>query len=97
MRTLPRDFSLSLQNASTFEDVAQVPSTYQKTVPIEAGESWQPKSTVWPMGYSAGVVGIAEREALPCGVLMKAAGGQVLGAAYMYPSSPLLSLVPAIA
>lgn len=54
VKTLPRDFSLSLQNASTFEDVAQVPSAYQKTVPIEAGESWQPKSTVWPMGYSAG-------------------------------------------
>lgn len=31
---------LSPQNASTFEDVTQVSSAYQKTVPVEAGESW---------------------------------------------------------
>lgn len=30
------DSSLSPQNASTFEEVVQVPSAYQKTVPIEA-------------------------------------------------------------
>jgi hypothetical protein len=34
---------LSLQNASTFEDVSQVSSAYQKTVPVEAGESWSPQ------------------------------------------------------
>ena len=33
---------MSWQNASTFEDVAAVSSSYQKTVPVEAGESWQP-------------------------------------------------------
>lgn len=45
-RTICPDPSLSPQNASTFEDVAQVPSAYQKTVPVEAGESWQSESTV---------------------------------------------------
>lgn len=50
VRTLPPDSSLSPQNASTFEDVAQVPSAYQKTVPIEAGECWQSESTVWAQG-----------------------------------------------
>lgn len=48
------DSSLSPQNASTFEEVVQVPSAYQKTVPIEAGESWQSESTVWYMGCSVG-------------------------------------------
>lgn len=31
---------LSPQNASTFDDVAQVAPAYQKTVPVEAGKSW---------------------------------------------------------
>ena len=38
-KCFPDAHVLSLQNASTFEDVTQVSSAYQKTVPVEAGES----------------------------------------------------------
>lgn len=80
--------------------MAQVPSAYQKTVPIEAGESWQSESTVWSMGYSAGAPWsprMAEEEASPGGLLVRATGDQVLGTAYMCSSSPLLSVVPTTA
>lgn len=100
MRTVLPDSSLSPQNASTFEDVVQVPSAYQKTVPIEAGESQQSESTVWSMWDNAGaraLPGIAEGKASLCGVLVKGAGDWVLRAAYMYPLTSLLSLVQATA
>lgn len=67
-----------------------MPSAYQKTVPIEAGESWQAESTVRMRGavlVPCGLPGMAEGKASPCGVLVRGVGELVLGAAYMYPLS----------